>query len=34
MRRLLHPFLVLLALIFLFEAWLWERLAPVVAWLV
>ena len=34
MRRLLHPFLILLALIFLFEAWLWERLAPVVAWLV
>ena len=34
MRRLLRPFLILLALIFLFEAWLWERLAPVVAWLV
>jgi hypothetical protein len=34
MRRLLRPFLILLALIFLFEAWLWKRLAPVVAWLV
>jgi hypothetical protein len=34
MRRLLRPFLILLALVFLFEAWLWERLAPVVAWLV
>ncbi len=34
MRRLLRPFLVLLALIFLLEAWLWEHLAPVVAWIV
>ena len=34
MRRLLHPFLILLAIVFLFEAWLWERLAPVVAWVV
>jgi hypothetical protein len=34
MRRLLRPFLFLLALIFLFEAWLWERLEPLVAWLV
>jgi hypothetical protein len=34
MRRLLRPFLILLALIFLFEAWLWGHLAPVVAWLV
>jgi hypothetical protein len=34
MRRLLHPLLVLLALVFLFEAWLWERLAPIVAWVV
>jgi hypothetical protein len=34
MRRLLHPLLVLLALFFLFEAWLWERLAPIVAWVV
>ena len=34
MRRLLRPLWILLALIFLFEAWLWERLKPVVAWLV
>jgi len=34
MRRLLHPLLVLLALVFLFEAWLWENLAPIVAWVV
>src|SRR5262245_37172769 len=31
MRRLFRPFLVLLALVFLFEAWLWTHLAPVVA---
>ena len=30
MRRLLRPVLVLLALVFLFEAWLWHRMAPVV----
>lgn len=34
MRRLLRPFLILLALVFLFEAWLWTHLAPVVAWIV
>jgi hypothetical protein len=34
MRRLLRPLLILLALVFLFEAWLWRWLAPVVAWLV
>jgi hypothetical protein len=35
MRRfLLRPLLILLALLFLFEAWLWEKLAPVVAWVV
>lgn len=34
MRRLLRPFLILLALVFLLEAWLWEHLAPVVAWIV
>ena len=34
MRRALRPFLILLALIFLFEAWLWDRLAPIVAWVV
>lgn len=30
MRRLIHPFLVLLAIIFLIETWLWRRLEPVV----
>lgn len=30
-RRLLRPLWILLALVFLFEAWLWERLAPIVA---
>lgn len=35
MRRILiRPLLVLLALVFLFEAWLWSHLAPVVAWIV
>jgi len=34
MRRLLHPLLVLVALFFLFEAWLWERLAPFVGFVV
>ena len=34
MRRLLRPFLILLALLFLFEAWLWTRLEPMVAWVV
>jgi len=34
MRRLLRPFLILLALFFLLEAWLWEHLAPIVAWIV
>ena len=34
MRRLFRPVLILLALVFLFEAWLWERLAPGVAWVV
>lgn len=31
MRRLLQPFLILLALIFLIEAWLWDHLEPIVA---
>ena len=31
MRRLLRPLWFLLALIFLIEAWLWERLEPIVA---
>jgi hypothetical protein len=34
MRRLLRPVLILLALLFLFEAWLWTRLEPIVAWAV
>ena len=31
MNRLLKPLWVLLALVFLFEAWLWDQLAPLVA---
>ena len=34
MRRLLRPLWILLALVFLFEAWLWERLKPAVGWFV
>ena len=34
MRRLLRPFLILLAFVFLFEAWLWAHLAPIVGWIV
>jgi hypothetical protein len=34
MRRVLRPLLILLALLFLFEAWLWTRLEPIVAWAV
>src|SRR5881227_4097261 len=30
MRRLLQPFWVLLAVIFLIEAWLWDHLEPIV----
>ena len=30
MKRLARPFWVILALLFLFEAWLWDRLAPIV----
>jgi hypothetical protein len=33
-RRLLRPLWILLALIFLFEAWLWSHLAPIVGWIV
>jgi hypothetical protein len=33
-RRLLRPLWILLALIFLFEAWLWDRSAPIVAWII
>jgi hypothetical protein len=31
MRRLLQPFWVLLAVVFLIEAWLWDHLEPIVA---
>ncbi len=34
MRRLLQPLWVLLAIIFLIEAWLWDHLEPIVAWFV
>jgi len=34
MRRLLRPLLILLAFVFLFEAWLWSHLAPIVGWIV
>jgi hypothetical protein len=34
MRRLLQPIWVLLAVIFLIEAWLWDHLEPIVAWVV
>ena len=34
MRRIVHAFWVVLALIFLFEAWLWEKLAPTVGFIV
>jgi hypothetical protein len=31
MRRVLRPVLVFLAIVFLIEAWLWDRLEPIVA---
>ncbi|MFL6936790.1 MAG: hypothetical protein ACJ8EJ_19290 [Xanthobacteraceae bacterium] len=34
MRRLLKPLWIFIALVFLFEAWLWEHLRPLVAWAV
>lgn len=34
MRTITRPFWILVALVFLFEAWLWEHLRPVVAWIV
>ena len=34
LRRLLQPLWVLLAIVFLIEAWLWDHLEPVVAWFV
>jgi hypothetical protein len=33
-RRLLQPVWILLAIIFLIEAWLWDHLEPIVAWFV
>lgn len=34
MRRFTRPLLVLLAIIFLIEAWLWSHLEPIVEWIV
>jgi hypothetical protein len=34
LRRLFQPIWVLLAVIFLVEAWLWDHLEPIVAWVV
>ena len=34
MRRILQPIWILLAVIFLIEAWLWDHLEPIVAWFV
>ena len=34
MRRLFRPFLILLAIVFLIEAWLWDRMSAAVAWAV
>ncbi|MBV8698587.1 MAG: hypothetical protein JO052_12125, partial [Bradyrhizobium sp.] len=34
LRRLLQPFWILLAIVFLIEAWLWDHLEPIVARLV
>jgi hypothetical protein len=34
MRKLLRPLLILLAIAFLIEAWLWEKLEPIVAYVV
>ncbi len=31
MRKLMRPILILLAIIFLIEAWLWDKLEPIVA---
>ena len=33
-RRLLQPVWILLAIVFLIEAWLWDHLEPIVAWFV
>ena len=34
MRRLTRPLLILVAIVFLIEAWLWSHLQPIVAWVV
>ncbi len=34
MRTITRPFWILVSLVFLFEAWLWEHLRPIVAWIV
>jgi hypothetical protein len=34
MRRLRHALLIMLALVLLFEAWLWDKLVPVVTFIV
>jgi hypothetical protein len=34
MRRLIRPLWIVLALLFLLEAWLWDHLEPLVAWMV
>jgi hypothetical protein len=34
LRRLFQPVWVLLAVVFLIEAWLWDHLEPIVAWVV
>jgi hypothetical protein len=34
LRRVLRPLWVLLAVLFLIEAWFWDHLEPVVAWIV
>jgi hypothetical protein len=34
LRRLFQPIWILLAVIFLIEAWLWDHLEPIVAWVV
>ncbi len=33
-RHLLKPFWIVLALLFLFEAWLWDLIQPLIAWLI
>src|ERR1700734_3134367 len=33
-RRLLQPVWIVLAIVFLIEAWLWDHLEPIVAWVV